>query len=79
MKKRNRATRRGGTASSRRISNTCMGVAYINESGERLRGMHIFNVPMGEDRYFEAILRQKAKNVEKVTERYVEDLVEEYP
>ena len=51
----------------------------INKSGERLRGIRIFNVPMGQETYAEAILRQNAKNVEKVTERYAEDLGEEYP
>jgi hypothetical protein len=44
-----------------------------------MRGLHIFNVPMGEEKYVESILRKKAKHVEKVTERYVENLGEEYP
>ena len=34
---------------------------YVNESGERLKGIQIFNVPVGENMYVEAILRQKAR------------------
>jgi len=51
----------------------------VNESGEILRGLLIFNVPVGEERYVAAILRDKAKQVGHVTRQYVEDLEEEYP
>ena len=51
----------------------------MNESGEILRGLLIFNVPVGEERYVAAILRDKARQVGKVTRQYVEDLEEEYP
>jgi hypothetical protein len=40
---------------------------YVNESGERLNGIQIFNVPVGENRYVEAILRQKTREIEKTT------------
>jgi len=30
---------------------------YVNESGDRLKGIMIFNVPVGDNRYVEAILR----------------------
>ena len=45
----------------------------------RLRGIQIFNVPMGEERYVAAVLREKARKVENTTRRYVEDLEEQYP
>ena len=38
----------------------------------------IFNVPVGERRYVEAILRQKAREIGKVTRQYVEDLKKQY-
>ncbi len=47
--------------------------------GRRLRGETIFNVPIGEPKYVEEILRNKAKEVAKVTMNYVNDLEEEYP
>ena len=34
---------------------------YVNESEECLKGITIFNVPVGEERYVEAVLRQKAR------------------
>ena len=51
----------------------------MNESGEILRGLLIFNVPVGEERHVAANLRDKAKQVGQVTREYVEDLEEEYP
>ena len=52
---------------------------YVNESGERLKGIQIFNVPIGKNMYVEAILRQKAREIEKTTRQHVEDLEEKYP
>ena len=52
---------------------------YVNESEECLKGITIFNVPVGEERYGEAVLRQKAREVEQATRQYVEDLEEKYP
>ena len=52
---------------------------YINESGDTLRGIMIFNVPVGDSKYLEALLRQKARDVGQVTRHYVEDLEEKYP
>jgi hypothetical protein len=49
---------------------------FVNESGDCLRGIIIFNVPVGEPRYVEAVLRQKAREVGKGTRQYVEDLEE---
>ena len=46
----------------------------VNESGECLKGITFFNVPGGEERYVEAVLRQKAREVEQTTRQYVEDL-----
>ena len=39
---------------------------YVNESGETLRGIMIFNVPVNDSKYVEAILRQKAREVGQV-------------
>ena len=51
----------------------------MNEAGDILRGILIFNVSVGEERYVTAVLRDKAKLVGHVTRQYVEDLEEEYP
>jgi len=51
----------------------------VNESGDRLRGVTIFNVPVGEQAYVEAILRHKAQEVTRVTRKYVSDLKEDHP
>jgi len=52
---------------------------YVNESGDRWKGIMIFNVPVDDNRFVEAILRQKAREVEQNTRQYVEDLEEKYP
>jgi hypothetical protein len=52
---------------------------YINESGDAVRGIMILNVPLGDSRYVEAVLRQKAREVGQVTRQYVEDLEEKNP
>jgi hypothetical protein len=40
---------------------------HINESGERLRGVTILNVPVGEEKYVQTKLRDKAMHVKKTT------------
>ena len=52
---------------------------HVNESGDLLRGLTIFNVPVGEEKYVAVKLRDKAKQVEKTTEAYVRDRRDEYP
>ncbi len=52
---------------------------FVNEEGERLRGVTIFNVPIGEEKYVEAVMKKKAKEVVAITRRYAEDLEEEHP
>jgi hypothetical protein len=52
---------------------------FINEPGDALRGIMVFNVPVGDSKYVEAVLRQKARAVGQVTRQYVEDLEEKYP
>ena len=52
---------------------------HVNESGDRLRGPTIFNVPVGEEMYVAVKLRDKAMQVKKMTEAYVKDLGDEYP
>jgi hypothetical protein len=53
--------------------------AYMNESGEILRGLQIFDIPVGEERYVTTVLREKARQVGKVTRHYVEEIEEEIP
>ena len=36
------------------------GTYVVNETGDVIRGLIIFNVPVGEDRYVAAVLRDKA-------------------
>ena len=55
------------------------GTYVVNEMGDVLRGLLIFNVPVGEDRYLATVLRDKAHQVGQVTCQYGEDLEEEYP
>jgi len=45
---------------------------FANEEGERLSGVTIFNVPIGEERYVETVLKKKAMEVA------AEDLEEEH-
>ena len=52
---------------------------FVNEEGDRLRGVTIFNVSIGEGRYVEAVLKKKAKEVAAITIPYAEDLEEEFP
>jgi hypothetical protein len=52
---------------------------YVIESGDRLKGIMIFNVSVGDKRYVEAVLRQKARDVGQTIRQYVEDLEEKYP
>ena len=40
---------------------------HVTESGEMLRGLTIFNVPVGEEKFVEVKLREKAVQVEKTT------------
>jgi len=52
---------------------------HVNESGDRLRGLTIFNVSVGKERYVEVKLRYKAMQVKKTTTAYVRDLGDECP
>jgi hypothetical protein len=52
---------------------------HVNESGDILRGLTVFNVPIGEERFVELKLREKALQVESTTETYIRDLGDEYP
>jgi hypothetical protein len=52
---------------------------HISESGDMLRGLTVFNVPVGEKRFVQLKLREKAAHVVKTTEAYVRDLGDEYP
>jgi hypothetical protein len=51
----------------------------VDETRINMRGIQIFDVPVREEMYVAAVLREKARKVEKSTRRYVEDLEEEYP
>jgi hypothetical protein len=52
---------------------------FVTEERERLRDATIFNIPIGEERYVEAVLKKKAKEVAAITRQYAEDLEEEHP
>ena len=52
---------------------------HVTESGDLRRGLTIFNVPVGEERFVAVKLRDKAMQVKKPTEAYVRDLGDEYP
>ena len=51
----------------------------MSEAGHLLRGLPIFNVPIGKERYVVVKLREKATQVEDTTKSYVRDLEDEYP
>jgi len=51
----------------------------VDDTGSRLRGILILNVPVGEEEYVAAVLREKARKVESTTRRYMDDLEEKYP
>ena len=44
-----------------------------------LRGILVFNVSIGAEKYVQAITREKAAHVVKTMEAYVQDLGDEYP
>jgi len=44
-----------------------------------MKGIQVFNVPIGTERYVQAKLREKALQVKQTTETYVQDLEDEYP
>ena len=52
---------------------------YVTENGDRLKVVTVFNVPIGEPEYVEAVLRKIALEVTEVARAYVEDLEDEYP
>ena len=52
---------------------------HVTQSEELLRGLTIFNVPVGEEKFVEVKLRAKAAQARKTTEAYVRDLGDEYP
>ena len=55
------------------------GGLYVNENGDKLRGVIIFNVPVGDPEYVEAMLRNKAQEVVGMARKYIVDLEKEYP
>jgi hypothetical protein len=52
---------------------------YVNENGDMLRGVTVFDVPIGELEYVETVLKNKAREVAGVARKYIEDLEEDYP
>ena len=51
----------------------------VDETRNILRGIHVFNVPVGEEEYVAAVLREKARKVESTTRRYMDDLEKKFP
>jgi len=52
---------------------------YVNENGDMLKGVTVFNVPIGEPEYVETVLKNKALEVARGARKYIEDLEEEDP
>jgi len=52
---------------------------YVDDTGTNLRGIWLFNVPVGDERYVTAALRETGRKIETTTRRYVEELEEQYP
>ena len=52
---------------------------YMTDRGEKLRGVIIFNVPVGEEEYAMHVLRDKAEKVKKITKDYTRNLEEKNP
>ena len=52
---------------------------FINNDGDKLRGVHVFNVPVGDANYIATILQTKASQVTSSTRKYVEDLADDHP
>ena len=52
---------------------------HVNCPGDILKGIQVFNVPIGTERYVKTKLREKALHVKQITETYVQDLGDEYP
>jgi len=52
---------------------------YVTWAGDILKGIQVFNVPIGTERYVQAKLREKALQVKQTTKMYVQDLGDEYP
>ena len=46
----------------------------IGPDGDVCKGIKVFNVPLGEPRFVEAVLAEKAKQVDDVATLYVEDI-----
>jgi hypothetical protein len=55
------------------------GVHVKNNGDNLLKGITVFNVPIGEPTYVEAVLRNKATEVAEVARKYLEDLEDDYP
>ena len=52
---------------------------HIDNNGNVLKGITVFNVPIGDLAYVEAVLWKKAKEVVEVARKYVDDLEDDYP
>ena len=52
---------------------------HVDINGDRTKGITVFNVPIGEPAFVEAVLRRKTQEVADVARKYVEDLEDDYP
>jgi hypothetical protein len=52
---------------------------FITNEGDNMRGLQVFNVPVGDAKYVAAVLRSKATQVTATTRKYVEDLEDKTP
>jgi len=52
---------------------------FVNNTRDRLRGLHVFNVPVGDPDYVATVLKTKAIQVGTTTRNYMTDLTDEHP
>ena len=52
---------------------------FINNNGDKLRGVQVFNVPMGDADYIATVLQTKALPVSTTPRKYVKDLADDHP
>ena len=51
----------------------------LHKEEVRLRRLVVFNSPIGNENYIAHVLKEKAKQVQKATKQYVDDLAEDHP
>jgi hypothetical protein len=52
---------------------------FINNDGDMLRGLHVFNVLVGDPEYTTTVLKTKATQMRTTTRNYVADMADDHP